>query len=40
MNQNGFKDIARQLVENKPGNKMNVIFGGNAYGIKKNIKLL
>jgi alkaline phosphatase len=23
-----FKDIARQLIENKPGNKMNVIFGG------------
>lgn len=23
-----FKDIARQLIENKPGNKLNVIFGG------------
>lgn len=23
-----FKDIARQLVENEPGNKLNVIFGG------------
>lgn len=23
-----FKDIARQLIENEPGNKFNVIFGG------------
>jgi alkaline phosphatase len=23
-----FKDISRQLIENSPGNKMNVIFGG------------
>lgn len=23
-----FQDIARQLIENKPGNEMNVIFGG------------
>lgn len=27
MNYN-FKDIARQLIENEPGNKLNVIFGG------------
>lgn len=28
LTENGFKDIARQLVENSPGNKLNVIFGG------------
>lgn len=36
-----FKDIARQLIENKPGNKMNVIFGGGrdflGASIERNI---
>lgn len=33
-----FKDIARQLVENKPGNKLNVIFGGGRDFLGASIK--